>query len=143
MKDTFVPSKKLIKKKWYLIDANNQALGKLATKISSILNGKDKLTYTPFLEIGDYIIVINVEKIYISGKKENKKIYRKHSGRPGGMKTEIFSKLRQRQPKKIIEHAVKGMLAKGTLGRKIYTNLKIYIGNQHPHRAQSPILLTL
>ena len=143
MKDTFVPSKKFINKKWYLIDATNQTLGKLATKISKILNGKEKIIYMPFLETGDCIVVINVEKICISGKKENQKIYRNHSGRPGGMKTEIFSKLQQRQPKKIIERAVKGMLPKKTLGQKIYKNLKIYAGNQHPHRAQIPILLKL
>jgi large subunit ribosomal protein L13 len=143
MKDTFIPSKNFIHKKWYVIDANNQTLGRLATKISKILIGKEKITYTPFLETGDSIIVINAEKIIVSGKKENQKLYKNHSGRPGGMRVENFSKLQQRKPEKIIEHAVKGMLPKGPLGRKIYTNLKVYKGDQHPHMAQTPELLNI
>ena len=143
MKDTFIPSKKFLKKKWYIIDANKQTLGRLATKISKILIGKEKTVYTPFLETGDSLIIINAEKIHISGKKENQKIYRNHSGRPGGMRIESYSKLIQRRPEKIIEHAVKGMLPKGALGRKIYTNLKVYKGEKHPHDAQTPELLNL
>ena len=143
MKDTFIPSKNFINKKWYLIDAENQTLGRLATKISRVLIGKEKAMYTPFLDTGDYIIVINAEKISLSGKKEKQKIYRNHSGRPGGMRTETLEKLRERRPEKIIEHAVKGMLPKGPLGRKLYTNLKVYKGDQHPHDAQTPELLKL
>ena len=143
MKDTFIPSKSFINKKWFLIDATNQTLGRLASKISHILVGKEKSLYTPFLDTGDYIIIINAEKISLSGKKEKEKIYRNHSGRPGGMRTESLEKLRQRRPEKIIEHAVKGMLPKGALGRKIYTNLKVYKGSEHPHDAQTPELLTL
>ena len=115
MKDTFIPSKNFINKKWYVIDAKNQTLGRLATKVSQILVGKEKSIYTPFLDTGDYIIVINAEKIHVSGKKEKQKIYRNHSGRPGGMRTESLEKLRERRPEKIIEHAVKGMLPKGAL----------------------------
>jgi large subunit ribosomal protein L13 len=143
MKDTFIPSKNFINKKWYVIDAENQTLGRLATKVSQILVGKEKSIYTPFLDTGDYIIVINAEKINVSGKKEKQKIYRNHSGRPGGMRTESLEKLRERRPEKIIEHAVKGMLPKGALGRKLYTNLKVYKGEQHPHDAQTPELLTV
>jgi large subunit ribosomal protein L13 len=143
MKDTFIPSKNFINKKWYVIDAKNQTLGRLATKVSQILVGKEKSIYTPFLDTGDYIIVINAEKIHVSGKKEKQKIYRNHSGRPGGMRTESLEKLRERRPEKIIEHAVKGMLPKGALGRKLYTNLKVYKGEQHPHDAQTPELLTV
>jgi large subunit ribosomal protein L13 len=143
MKDTFIPSKNFINKKWYIVDANNQTLGRIATKISKILIGKEKVAYTPFLETGDCIVVINAEKIAVSGKKENQKLYRSHSGRPGGMKIENFSNLKQRKPEKIIEHAVKGMLPKGPLGRKVYTNLKVYKGDQHPHAAQNPELLNL
>lgn len=143
MKDTFIPSKNFINKKWYVIDAENQTLGRLATKVSQILVGKEKSIYTPFLDTGDYIIVINAEKISVSGKKERQKIYRNHSGRPGGMRTESLEKLRERRPEKIIEHAVKGMLPKGALGRKLYTNLKVYKGEQHPHDAQTPELLTV
>jgi large subunit ribosomal protein L13 len=141
MKDTFVPSKNFINKKWYIIDASDQKLGRLATKISKVLTGKEKAIYTPFLETGDNIIVINAEKIHISGKKENQKVYKNHSGRPGGMRVETLANLRQRKPEKIIEHAVKGMLPRGSLGRKLYTNLKVYKGNQHPHSAQIPELL--
>ena len=143
MKDTFIPSPNFIAKKWYIIDAKDQTLGRLASNISKILVGKDKSTYTPFLDNSDYIIVINAEKINISGKKEKQKLYRNHSGRPGGMRIETFSQLRQRRPEKIIEHAVKGMLPKGSLGRKIYTNLKVYKGDRHPHGAQTPELLNL
>lgn len=143
MKDTFVPSKNFISKKWYVIDASNQTLGRLATKISKILIGKEKITYTPFLNTGDNIIVINAEKINVNGKKETQKLYRNHSGRPGGMRVETLANLRQRKPEKIIEHAIKGMLPKGPLGREIYTNLKVYKGNQHPHAAQNPELLNL
>lgn len=143
MKDTFIPSNNFIDKKWYLIDAENQTLGRLATKVSRILVGKEKSVYTPFLDTGDYIIIINAEKISLSGKKEKQKVYRNHSGRPGGMRIESLEKLRERRPEKIIEHAVKGMLPKGPLGRKLYTNLKVYKGGQHPHDAQTPELLTV
>lgn len=141
MKDTFIPSKNFISKKWCVIDAQDQTLGRLATKISRILIGKEKATYTPFLDTGDYVIVINAEKINLTGKKEKQKIYRNHSGRPGGMRTESLENLRERRPEKIIEHAVKGMLPKGALGRKLYTNLKVYKGEHHPHDAQTPELL--
>jgi large subunit ribosomal protein L13 len=143
MKDTFVPSQNYVTKKWYVINAENQTLGRLATKISTILTGKNKISYTPFLETGDNVIIINAEKITISGNKSIQKLYRNHSGRPGGMRIETFSKLQQRRPEKIIEHAVKGMLPKNALGRKIYTNLKIYKGITHPHEAQTPELLNL
>jgi large subunit ribosomal protein L13 len=143
MKDTFIPSKTYILKKWYIIDAQDQTLGRLATKISQVLTGKEKVTFTPFLETGDNIIVINAEKINVTGNKEKQKLYRNHSGRPGGMRVESFSNLRDRRPEKIIEHAVKGMLPKGPLGRKIYTNLKVYKGPEHPHTAQTPELLNL
>jgi large subunit ribosomal protein L13 len=143
MKDTFTPSQSFITKKWFVIDATNQKLGRIATKISQILIGKNKIIYTPFLETGDNIIVINAEKIILTGNKETQKIYFNHSGRPGGMRLEQLAKLRQRRPEKIIEHAVKGMLPKGSLGRKVYTNLKVYMGSEHPHDAQTPELLNL
>ena len=141
MKDTFIPSKNFIEKKWFLIDAKNQKLGRLASEISKILTGKKKLVYTPFLDTGDNIIVINAEKIEVTGKKEKQKIYRNHSGQPGGMRTETLEKLRQRKPEKIIETAVRGMLPKGSLGKKIFTNLKVYKNEKHPHEAQMPELI--
>jgi large subunit ribosomal protein L13 len=141
MKETFVNSQKLTTKKWYLIDAEDQILGRLATKTSAVLMGKNKNTYTPFLENGDYVIIVNAEKIRTTGKKETQKLYRNHSGFPGGMRVEKFSSLIERRPEKIIEQAVKGMLPKGPLGRQIYKNLKVYKGSEHPHIAQSPELI--
>jgi large subunit ribosomal protein L13 len=143
MKDTYFPSKKFIVKKWFIIDATDKTLGRLATKISKILVGKEKASYTPFLDNGDNIIIINAEKISLTGKKELQKEYKNHSGQPGGMRVEILAKLRRRKPEKIIEHAVKGMLPKGSLGRQIYTNLKVYHGSVHPHQAQRPELLNI
>ena len=141
MKDTFIPSKNFIEKKWFLIDAKNQKLGRLASEISKILTGKKKPVYTPFLDTGDNIIIINAEKIGVTGKKEKQKIYRNHSGQPGGMRIETLEKLRQRKPEKIIETAVRGMLPKGSLGKKIFTNLKVYKNEKHPHEAQMPELI--
>ena len=141
MKETFVNSQKLTTKKWYVIDAEDQILGRLATKASTILMGKNKNTYTPFLENGDYVIIINAEKIKTTGKKDKQKLYRNHSGYPGGMRVEKFSSLIERRPEKIIEQSIKGMLPKGPLGRQIYRNLKVYKGAEHPHTAQSPELI--
>jgi len=141
MKETFVNSQKLITKKWYVIDAKDQILGRLASKASTILMGKNKNSYTPFLENGDYVIIINAEKIKTTGKKEKEKLYRNHSGFPGGMRVEKYSSLIGRRPEKIIEQAIKGMLPKGPLGRQIYKNLKVYKGAEHPHIAQSPELI--
>ena len=141
MKETFVNSQKLTTKKWYVIDAEDQILGRLATQASTVLMGKNKNTYTPFLENGDYVIIINAEKIKTTGKKDKQKLYRNHSGYPGGMRIEKFSSLIERRPEKIIEQSIKGMLPKGPLGRQIYRNLKVYKGAEHPHTAQSPELI--
>ena len=141
MKETIVNSQKLTTKKWYLIDADEQILGRLASKVSRILMGKDKKTYTPFLENGDYVIIINAQKIKTTGKKDKQKLYRNHSGFPGGMRIEKYSSLIERRPEKIVEQAIKGMLPKGPLGRTIYKNLKVYKGSEHPHIAQSPELI--
>jgi large subunit ribosomal protein L13 len=141
MKETFVNSQKLITKKWYVIDAEDQILGRLASKASTVLMGKNKNSYTPFLENGDYVIIINAEKIKTTGKKEKQKLYRNHSGFPGGMRVEKYSSLIERRPEKIIEQAIKGKLPKGPLGRQIYKNLKVYKGAEHPHIAQSPELI--
>ena len=143
MKDTFTPSQKFIKKKWFIVDATEKKLGRVATQISEILMGKLKSYYTPYLDIGDNIIVINAEKIIVTGNKETQKNYYNHSGRPGGLRVENLKFLRQRKPEKILEEAIKGMLPKGSLGRQIYTNLKVYKGNEHPHIAQRPELFIL
>jgi large subunit ribosomal protein L13 len=136
MKDTFISSKQSIIPRWYVIDANNKCLGRLATQVVKILLGKHKVFFRPDQNIGDYIIIINVEKVKISGKKNVQKIYMRHSGRPGGKKIENFENLKARLPKRIVEHAVKGMLPKNSLGRQLFTKLKVYSGEIHPHNSQ-------
>lgn len=123
---------------WYIIDAKNQTLGRISTHISNILRGKNKPSYTPYLDTGDYVIVINSSQVHISGNKTNQKLYRRHSGQPGGLKVETFEQLQTRLPNRIIEKSVKGMLPKGPLGRKLFTKLKVYAGPIHPHIAQKP-----
>jgi len=141
MINTFLPIKTSnnIYKKWYLIDAKEQKLGRLSTKISLLLTGKHKSDYTPSLNKVDYVIVINAKEIQVTGKKEKQKLYRSHSGRPGGMKIKTFTEVKNYFPEKLIEKSVKGMLPKGILGRQFYTQLKIYSDNTHPHIAQNPI----
>ncbi len=138
---TFLPSES--DRQWYIIDAADQRLGRLSVEIARILRGKNKPTYTPHLDTGDFVIVINAEKVAVTGKKSTQKLYRRHSGRPGGMKVETFDKLIKRVPERIIEHAVKGMLPKNTLGRQLFTKLKVYTGENHPHEAQQPQVLKI
>jgi large subunit ribosomal protein L13 len=138
MNKTPLPTKENIEKKWYVIDAADQRLGRLATQIATILRGKNKPNFTPHLDTGDFVIVINAEKVTVTGKKSTQKVYRRHSGRPGGMKTETFEKLQTRLPERIVETAVKGMLPKNSLGRQLFTKLKVYQGPSHPHQAQQP-----
>nr|QSV12704.1 ribosomal protein L13 [Phaeophyceae sp.] len=143
MKDTFNPLKRNYKQQWYIINAEDQYLGKLAVKASNLLRGKTKTIFTPEQDIGDYIIVINANKILVSGKKSINKTYFRHSGRPGGKKVENFQELQSRIPERIIEKAIKGMLPKNKLGRKLFTKLKVYKGPKHPHTAQKPHILEL
>jgi large subunit ribosomal protein L13 len=138
---TFLP--KQSDQKWYLIDADGQRLGRLASAIAMILRGKNKPTYTPHLDTGDFVVVINADKIALTGKKTSQKLYRRHSGRPGGMKEETFDKLIKRVPERPLEVAVKGMLPKNTLGRQLFTKLKVYSGASHPHAAQQPETLAI
>jgi large subunit ribosomal protein L13 len=135
---TYLPPVSSIEREWYVVDATNQRLGRLASEIAMVLRGKNKSQYTPHLDTGDFVIVVNAEKVAVTGKKKTQKIYRRHSGRPGGMKTETFAKLQQRLPERILEHAVKGMLPKNSLGRQLFTKLKVYAGPTHPHDAQKP-----
>lgn len=143
MNDTYLPSVSSMERQWYVIDAEGQRLGRLASAIAMILRGKNKPTYTPHLDTGDFVIVVNAEKVAVTGKKRSQKLYRRHSGRPGGMKVETFAKLQARVPERIIEHAVKGMLPKGSLGRHLFTKLKVYTGADHPHSAQKPQILDI
>ncbi|MDJ0647663.1 MAG: 50S ribosomal protein L13 [Xenococcaceae cyanobacterium MO_188.B19] len=143
MTKTPLPTKDTLEQKWYVIDAADQRLGRLATEIAMILRGKNKPTYTPHMDTGDFVIVVNAEKVVVTGRKGQQKLYRRHSGRPGGMKMETFDQLQARIPERIIEKAVKGMLPKNSLGRKLFTKLKVYAGSEHPHEAQQPETLTI
>lgn len=124
--------------KWFIVDANGQTLGRLATNISKVLLGKTDPLYTPNQQIRNAVIVTNAERVIVTGKKTTDKFYRRHSGRPGGMTIETFKEVQQRIPARIIEKAVKGMLPKGPLGRYLFTKLKVYKGDEHPHNSQKP-----
>ena len=141
MNKTTTPSITTIKRSWFLVDAEGKTLGRLASDIANVLRGKNKPSFTPHLDTGDFVIVVNAEKIQVTGKKASQKLYRRHSGRPGGMKIEKFETLRERIPERIIEQAVKGMLPHNSLGRQQFKKLKVYKGSEHPHDAQNPVLL--
>ena len=143
MNKTSVPSIDSIDRQWYLVDAENQTLGRLATEVASVLRGKNKASFTPHLDTGDFVIVVNADKIRVSGKKPQQKLYRRHSGRPGGMKVETFEHLQERLPERIVEKAIKEMLPHNALGRQLFRKLKVYKGTEHPHAAQQPKPLQL
>ena len=124
--------------KWYVIDAEDKTLGKVAAEIAMILRGKKKPIYTPHVDCGDYVVVVNAEKVAVTGKKEKQKIYKNHSGYPGGLKETTLAELRAKKPEEIIRHAFKGMMPKGKLGRQMFKKLKVYAGPEHPHAAQNP-----
>ncbi len=136
---TYLAKKGEIERKWWLVDAEGQVLGRLVTQIASLLRGKIKPEFTPNVDTGDFVIVVNAEKIKLTGKKELQKVYQKHSGTPGGFRTETVEHLRKRRPIKIIENAVRGMLPHTTLGEKQFTKLKVYEGQNHPHAVQKPL----
>jgi large subunit ribosomal protein L13 len=135
---TYVVKEKDIKREWYLVNAENKILGRLATEIARILRGKHKPYFTPYLDTGDFVVVINAEKVVLTGKKFNNKIYYKHSGYPGGLKAISAKELLRKKPEEIIKRAIKGMLPKNSLGRKMFKKLKVYRGPEHPHKAQQP-----
>lgn len=143
MNKTILPTPGTTDQKWYVIDAADQRLGRLASEVATILRGKNKPVFTPHLDTGDFVIVVNAEKVAVTGRKREQKLYRRHSGRPGGMKTETFDKLQARLPERIVEQAIKGMLPKNSLGRQLFTKLKVYAGPSHPHLAQKPETLAL
>ena len=140
---TPLPTKENLEQKWYVVDAADRRLGRLATEIAMILRGKNKPSFTPHMDTGDFVIVVNAEKVVVTGRKNSQKLYRRHSGRPGGMKVETFDQLQARIPERIVEKAVKGMLPKNALGRKLFTKLKVYTGPEHPHQAQKPEVLNI
>lgn len=129
-------------REWFIVDAENQTVGRMASEIATILRGKHKPSYTPHVDCGDFVIVTNADKASFSGNKEAEKLYYRYSGYPGGMKTRTAREMRARRPEHIVEHAVKGMLPKGPLGRAMYKKLKVYAGPEHPHEAQQPQELT-
>ncbi|WP_131783135.1 50S ribosomal protein L13 [Legionella gresilensis] len=135
---TFSAKAHEVKRDWYIIDATDKVLGRVATEIARRLRGKHKAEYTPHVDTGDYVVVINADKITVTGKKFKDKIYYRHSGYPGGIKETSFDKLQESHPERIIELAVKGMLPKNILGRQMYRKLKVYAGSEHPHTAQQP-----
>lgn len=135
---TFLPQKEAINKKWWLVDADGIVLGRLAAKVAKILRGKDKPHFTPFYDTGDFVIVINADKVKLTGKKEAQKVYYRHSGYMGGLKEISYQRMKTTHPERIITHAVRGMLPKNKLNRKILKKLKVYAGSEHKHQAQKP-----
>jgi large subunit ribosomal protein L13 len=133
---TYSTKAKDIERKWHIIDASGKILGKVATQIANLLMGKHKPMYAPYLDTGDYVIVLNAAKVRVTGKKAKQKTYYRHSGYPGGIKAETFEKMLATHPARVIEHAVKGMLPHNRLGRAMYKKLKVYAGDSHPHQAQ-------
>jgi large subunit ribosomal protein L13 len=136
---TFSAKASEIERKWYIVDAKNQPLGRVAVKVANLLRGKGKAIFTPHVDTGDFVVVINAEKVRLTGKKEVQKTFMSFSGYVGGHKSETAADRRQRRPELLIEHAVKGMIPHNRLGRALYTKLKVYRGEEHPHQAQQPI----
>jgi len=140
---THIPKVDERERQWFVLDAQDQVLGKLAAKAASILTGKVKPIYTPFLDTGDHVIVINAAKVHLTGRKETDKVYRRHTGYLGGLKTTAAGDMRAKQPARVVEEAIRGMLPKTKLGRAMFHKLKVYAGEAHPHQAQKPKPMTL
>jgi large subunit ribosomal protein L13 len=138
MKRTFTPKVSEVERDWFVVDAAGQTLGRLCSEVARRLMGKHKPTYSPSLDVGDFIVVVNADKVVLTGRKEEQKVYYRHSGQPGGLKAETAAKRRQRRPVLLVEDAVKGMLPKTKLGRHQLRKLKVYAGPEHPHQAQRP-----
>jgi len=138
---TFMANAATIERKWYIVDASGKTLGRLASRLASCLRGKNKAEYTPHADTGDCYIILNVDKLKVTGRKAKEKVYFRHSNYPGGLKQETFEKLHARKPERVLEIAVQGMLPKGPLGRDMFRKLKIYSGNEHPHAGQNPEII--
>ena len=143
MKTTVMAKSETVDRKWYLIDATNIPLGRVASQVAAILRGKNKTIYTPHVDTGDYVIVINSDKMVLTGNKLNDKKYFHHSGYPGGIKEETYKDIMNKKSDFALERAVKGMLPKNSLGKKMFTKLKVYKGSEHPHQAQQPVELKI
>jgi large subunit ribosomal protein L13 len=142
MKTAFIKPAE-VERKWFLINAEGKALGRIAAKVASIVRGKEKVIFTPHQEVGDYVVVVNAEKALITGRKAQQKLYYHHTGYVGGLKSQTYEKLLVRHPSSPMELAIKGMLPKGPLGRKLLKNVKVYAGSEHPHEAQNPQAIEL
>ena len=140
---TFSAKPETVKRDWFIIDAENKVLGRLATEVARRLRGKHKPEYTPHVDTGDYIVIINADKVAVTGNKEKGKMYHHHTGYPGGLKSLTLEKLREKAPERIIEKAVKGMLPKNPLGRAMFSKLKVFSGSEHAHTAQQPQVLEI
>ena len=139
---TFMASPATIERKWYVVDATDMTLGRLSSEVAKVLRGKNKPIFTPHIDTGDYVIVVNAEKVKVTGKKLDQKIYYHHSDYVGGMKETTLKEMMKKHPERVVEHAVKGMLPKGPLGRQMYTKLHVYAGPEHQHAAQKAEVLT-
>ncbi len=135
---TFIPSASSIERQWHVIDAEGQVLGRVATLAARLLQGKHKGTYTPFIDTGDHVVIINAAGVKLTGRKEDQKVYRRHSGYPGGLREERAGVVRARRPERLLEEGVRGMLPKTKLGDAMFRKLKVYAGGEHPHAAQQP-----
>ncbi len=140
---SFIAKPAEVERKWYVIDAEGQNLGRMATQIAMILRGKNKPIFTPHVDCGDYVIVINAEKVAVTGNKRKEKIYKRHTGYPGGLRETTFEEMMVKHPTEVVRHAVKGMMPKGKLGRQMYKKLKVYAGPEHNHAAQKPEVLDI
>jgi len=143
LQKTFTPTPADIDRNWYVVDAEGIPLGRLASEVAQILRGKHKPTFAPHMDLGDYVIVVNADKIAVTGNKETQKVYYRHSGFPGGLRSDTLAKMRADHPDRLVTNAVRGMIPKNRLGRQTLTKLKVYAGPDHPHRAQEPQPLTL
>ncbi|UTR16748.1 50S ribosomal protein L13 [Salipaludibacillus sp. LMS25] len=143
MRTTYMAKPQDVERKWFVVDAEGKALGRLASEVASILRGKHKPTFTPHIDTGDHVIVINAEKIHLTGNKLQDKMYYRHSRYPGSLKSMSAGEMRDRKPERLIELAIKGMLPKGSLGRQMAKKLNVYAGSEHPHQAQKPEALEL
>ena len=138
MSKSFMANAQNIQKKWYVVDAADLVLGRLSTEVATLLRGKHKPTFTPHVDCGDYVVIVNAEKIVLTGKKLDQKCYYRHSGYPGGLKTRTAKRMLELQPQKVLEESIRGMLPKGKLGDDMYRKLYVYVGPEHPHQAQKP-----
>lgn len=141
--NTFMPNDETVERQWYVVDAAGLTLGRMASEVARILSGKNKPIYTPHVDTGDFVVIINADKVVLTGKKLDQKLYRWHTGHVGGLKEVKYRDMMQNKPEEVVMHAVKGMLPKNKLGRKMLTKLRVYSGTEHNHEAQNPQLITL